>query len=371
MIPPHLPPKTSNLEFHRLWQRLKILLILVIFSVIAGMSGASMMIGWIWPRFAEGDTWITSYARPGLSRAQLEDRIREEVSTRIVEVHKGLASLSGTSYLNKKIGDGIMLSSDGWIAMYQPNYDGSYKNMYVATQDGKIWQPEKALLDKYSGILYVKIGDGQFKVSGFVDENSALDDIFIFHNSYWYHGSVLYPSLNYEIPHLDSAPLLSYSLSGSFNVGEVAINSQGRVVGFVTEKNLLLPSYYLTRILPKVLSQQSLSYPSLGIDGWFSEEQTIVSATATAGCRLTAAKNCPTSSEGGAGIGEKVQGFMVTNVWSVANSLRRGDVLLEINGRVVSVDNLWYIINNSQTFNVKVLRAGKIVELTVNLAQTK
>src|SRR5690348_9892512 len=168
MHPPHLPPKTSSIETHRLWQRLKILLIVVVFSVIAGMSGASMMLGWIWPRFAEGDTWITSYARPGLTRAQLEDRIREEVSSRIVSVHKGSAGLSGTNYLNKKIGDGIILSSDGWLALYQPNYDGSYKTMNVVTGDGRVWQPEKALLDKYSGILYVKIPDGQFKVAGFI-----------------------------------------------------------------------------------------------------------------------------------------------------------------------------------------------------------
>ena len=354
MHPPHLPPKTSNIEIHRLWQRLKILLAIVVFSVIAGMSGASMMLGWIWPRFAESDTWITSYANPGLSRAQLEDRIREEVSSRIVVVHKGLVSLNlpagqvgGANYLNKKIGDGIMLSSDGWFALYQPNYDGSYKNMYVVTSDGKVWQPEKALWDKYSGILYVKIPDGQFKVVGFNDENSSLDDIFIFHNSYWYHGSVLYPSLNYQIPHLDSAPALSYSLNGSFNIGEVAITNQGRVAGFITEKNLLLPSFYITRVLSKVLSQQALSYPSLGVDGWFSEEQTIVSEKA------------------------KVQGFLVANVWSASSPLRRGDVLLEINGRIVTTDNLWYTINNNETVNAKVLRGNKILELVVKVTQTK
>lgn len=358
MHPPHLPPKTSNIEIHRLWQRLKVLLIVVVFSVIAGMSGASMMLGWIWPRFAEGDTWITSYNSPGLSRAQLENHVREEVASRIVTVHKGLSSLNGANYLNKKIGDGIMLSSDGWFALYQPNYDGGYKNMYVVAQDGKVWQPEKALLDKYSGILYVKISSqggsasgekdyNQFKVAGFTDENSTLDDIFIFHNSYWYHGSVLYPSLNYQIPHLDSAPLLSYSLNGSFNVGEVAINNQGRVVGFITEKNLLLPSFYITRVLSKVLSQQTLSYPSLGVDGWFSEEQTIVSEKI------------------------KVQGFLVANVWSASSPLRRGDVLLEINGRIVTTDNLWYTINNNQTVNAKVLRGNKTLELVVKVTQTK
>ena len=364
MHPPHLPPKTSNIEIHRLWQRLKFLLAVVLFSVIAGMSGASMMLGWIWPRFAEGDTWITSYISPGLSRAQLESHVREEVSSRIVAVHKGLPNLNGTNYLNKKIGDGIMLSSDGWLALYQPNYDGSYKNMYVVTGDGKVWQPEKAMLDKYSGILYVKIKDGQFKVAGFIDENSALDDVFVFHNSYWYHGSVLYPSLNYQVPHLDSAPILSYSLNGSFNVGGVAINNQGRVVGFVNEKNLLLPSLYLTRILPKILNQQALSYPSLGVDGWFSEEQAIVSATAKAGCRLTAAENC-------VGVGEKIQGFMVSNVWSASNALHKGDVLQEINGRVVTADNLWYIISSDQVLNAKILRAGKTLEIIVKVTQTK
>lgn len=361
MHPPHLPPKTSNIELHHLWKRLKWLLAIVVFSVIAGMSGASMMLGWIWPRLAEGDTWITSYTSPGLSRAQLENRVREEVSGRIVAVHKGLGGLNGANYLNKKIGDGIMLSSDGWLALYQPNYDGSYKSMYVVTSDGQVWQPEKALLDKYSGILYLKIKDNQFKVAGFIDENSSVDDVFIFYNSYWYHGSALYPSLNYKIPHLDSAPVLSYSLNGSFNVGEIAINNQGRVVGFITEKNLLLPSYYLTRILPKVLSQQALSYPSLGVDGWFSEEQIIVSEK----------EKTSTSSESGLGIGEKVQGFLVSNVWASVSPLHRGDVLLEINGRVVTVDNLWYIINGDQTLNVKVLRAGKQIDLTVKVVQTK
>lgn len=347
MHPPHLPPKTSNVEFHHLWKRLKWLLAIVLFSVVAGMSGASMMLGWIWPRFAEGDMWVTSYTRPGLTRAQLESHIREEVSSRIVSVYKISSNINGAGYLNKKIGDGVILSSDGWLAMYQPNYDGAYKGLNVVAGDGKVWQPEKALWDKYSGILYIKIPDGQFKVAGFVDENSALDEVFIFHNSYWYHGSVLYPSLNYQIPHLDSAPLVSYSLNGSFNVGEVAINNQGRIVGFITEKNLLLPSYYITRILPNVLNKQSLSYPSLGVDGWFSEEQTIVSDKT------------------------KITGFLVTNVWSAPNQLRRGDVIREINGRIVTTDNLWYIVSNSQTLNLKVLRAGKVIDVTVKLVQTK
>lgn len=306
-----------------------------------------MLLGWIWPKFADGDTWITSYTSPGFTRAQLENRVQEEISARIVNVYKSVVIFGGVSSLNKKMGDGIMLSSDGWFAMYQPNYDGNLKNLYVTTQDGQVLQPEKAQLDKYSGILYVKIKDKQFKVVGFNDISSFSEDIFVFQNSYWYHDSMLYPSFNYKIPHLDSAPVLLYSLSGQFNAGDVVIDNQGRVAGFITEKNLLLPSFYITRILPKVLGQQALVYPSLGVDGWFSEEQAIVSEE------------------------RKVQGFLVTSVWSTDNSLRRNDVILEINGRVVTVDNLWYIINSSQTLNVKVLRAGKNLNLVVKATQTK
>ncbi|HSR89017.1 MAG TPA: S1C family serine protease [Candidatus Udaeobacter sp.] len=348
MHPPHLPKKTFSFENKVLWQRLKWLAAIVVFGLVVGMSGAAMMVGWVWPKFAEGDAWITSSAHPGLTRAQLEDRVREEASLRMVNIYKGLSSLSGAGYLNKKIGDGIILSSDGWLAVYQPNYDGNLKSLYVITSDDRVWQPEKGLLDKYSGMLYLKIKkDDQFKVISFNDDSASLDDIFTFHNSFWYHGSVLYPFLSYQIPHLDSAPVSFYSLNGSFNAGEVAINSQGRVVGFITEKNLLLPSSYITRVLPKILSLQTISYPSLGVDGWFGDEQTIVSEKT------------------------KVQGFMVSDVWSAASLLRRGDVVLEINGRIVSADNLWYTIDGNQTVNAKVLRNGKRLELTLKVLQTK
>jgi hypothetical protein len=354
MTPPHLPPKTSNLENHRVWQRLKFLLATAVFSLIVGASGASIMVGWIWPRFAEGDTWIASYTRPALSRAQLENRVREEVGSRVMAVHKGSAQVGDVNYFNKKIGDGIMLSSDGWLALYQPHYDGTYKNMYVAAQDGSVYQVQNALWDKYSGVLYIKIQNEQFKVAGFADENDALDELFVWQDNNWYHSTVLYPTFNYKIPHVDTAPTQLYSVSNPFNAGDIAINNQGRVIGFIAENNLLLPSTYITRVLSKVLSQQNLSYPSLGVEGWFSQEQTIFASV-----------------QNQTKAGEQVQGFLVTSVWSSPSLIRKGDVILKINGRIVFSENLWYIINDNENVNLTVLRNGKEIELNVKIAQTK
>ena len=354
MPPPHLPPKKENPETQKFLQRLKWFLFIIAISLLAGVSGASMMLGWVWPRFTEDDTWINSYTRPGLSRAQLENLIREEISSRLVSVHRGSTSLAGVNYFSKKIGDGIMLSSDGWLAMYQPSYDGIYKNIYVVGSGDKIYSAESAVWDKYSGVLYLKIKNDQFKVVEFVDESAPLDDVFVWQDSSWYHGTVLYPVLNYKIPHVDVAPVRSYSLNGVFVSGGVAINNQGRVVGLISENNLLLPVANITRVLPKVLSKQTLSYSSLGVEGWFSDEQTIF-----------------VDSKNETGAKEKAQGFFVSNVLSVGNLLRKGDLLTEINGRIVSVDNLWYIISNAQTVKVKVLRAGKVLEVDVKVIEIK
>lgn len=354
MTPPHLPPKASNIENHRLWQRLKLLLGVAAFSLVIGASGASIMLGWIWPRYAEGDSWIASYNRPALSRAQLENRVRQEVSQRLVTVHRGSAVLGGANYLNKKIGDGIMLSSDGWLAMYVPQYDGNFKNILVALQDGSIYQAQNAVWDKYTSMLYIKIQNEQFKVVGFMDENDILDEVFVWQDANWYHSTVLYPLFDYKTPHLDTAPIQQYSINSNFDSGAVAINSQGRIAGFISENKSLIPSAYITRMLSRVLSQQIVSYPSLGVEGWFSDEQAIFAVP-----------------ESKTKAGERLQGFLVSGVLSPSSLLRKGDVLLEINGEIVSFDNLWYIINGNETVSVRILRNDKETELNIKVTQVK
>lgn len=353
MNPPHLPPKNNPAEYNRMWWRLKLLFSITAISLVVGASGASIMLGWIWPRFAEGDTWIASYTLQGISRSQLELRVRTEVGERIFALYKGSASVGGTNYLNKKIGDGIMLSSDGWLAVYQPHYDGVYKNIFVTGQNGNVYQVENALWDKYTGILYIKIPNEQFKVFGFEEENYNPDEIFVWHNDNWYRTQALYPVLGYKMPHIDTAPVAAYSLDGNFVAGNAAINSQGRFAGFVSENNTLVPSYYITRFLSKILSGQPVAYPSLGVEGWFSEEQNIF---------------VPVDGENK--VGKKIQGFLVTGSVA-ANSFRKGDILIEVNGKIVTHDDLWYTISDKESVSVKILRNGKEQIVTAKVQLVK
>ena len=348
VIPPHLPPPSCNIQSHHRWQRLKLLGAAAFFGLLAGLSGASMMLGWIWPLYGEGDVWSVAKSRSTLSRSQLEERVKLEVADRVATVYGAVSSVGVANYFNAKdkLAEAVIVSSDGWLVMSALSGRTDYKNWRVLLVDGSVYPLAKILADRYVGLVYLKLALGkdaaagrQFKVVSFGDKISPLDEVFAYQDKNWRYGWVQYPVYNSAgRARLDSAAGPSFALNGSFAPGAVVIGVQGRVLGFVSADGLLLPNSFLTRILPGVLSSQKISYPSLGAEGWFSEEQPIIIGT------------------------EKVNGFMVSRVWSAGSNLLRGDVILEINGYVATADNLWYNLSN-QSVKLKIWRNGKIVEI--------
>lgn len=345
--PPHLPPPSCNIKSHHRWQRLKLLGAAAFFGLLAGLSGASMMLGWIWPLYGEGDVWSVAQTRSTLSHSQLEERVKTELADRVATVYGAVSGVGAVSYFNAKdkMAEAVIVSSDGWLVMSALSARTDYKNWRVLLADGSVYSLEKILTDRYAGLVYLKLalgvdaGGRQFKVVSFSDKISPLDEVFAYQDKNWRYGWIQYPVYNSAgRAHLDSAAGPSFALNGSFAPGAVVIGVQGRVLGFVGADGLLLPNNFLTRILPGVLSNQKIVYPSLGAEGWFSEEQPVIVGT------------------------EKVNGFMISRVWSAGSKLLRGDVILEINGYVATPDNLWYNLSNP-TVRLKIWRNGKIMEL--------
>lgn len=346
VVPPHLPSPSCSIDHHRKWQRIKILLVAVLFGLIAGASGASMILGWVWPGIGGGDTWIMSQGVNNLSRDFLEDRVRSEIEDRFGSVYRDLSSVGGINYLNvdKKIGEAAFISSDGWLALYYPNYDGNYKNWRVLLKNGSSFSVSKAIRDTNSNLVYLKISHSepgaQFKVINFVDNVKLQEDVFVFNAGSWRHAVVVNKvNRSFHLPHLDSAPSMAVELSENFNAGDLVVDSQGKVVGLVTAGRYVLPSYYVAGMLPAILSAQKISYLTLGAYGWFSQEQPVL------------IKN------------EQLTGFVVTRVFAGDNSLKAGDIILEINGQLVTGDNLWYNIISNKSVKLKVLRKDKTIEM--------
>jgi len=355
--PPHLPPPSSNIASHKKWQRIEILLAAILFGLLGGISGAAIMLGWIWPNYGGGNTWIISQSNVGLTSKQLEDRIEAKMTDQLATVYQNISVLGGENYLAKedRLGDAIFTGSDGWLAMYLPAYDGNYKNWRVLLPNDSVYQVGQVLYDGYSGLTFIKIvgvnlaSSGQeFHVAVFGDKISIGETVFVYQDGKWIGSTVdrLIWQLS-AVPHLDTAPVSGYALEQNFKSGSLVIDGQGLVLGIVNNDGEMIPNTYLTRLIPTVLDKETVIYPSLGVEGWFDAEQPII------------IKNV------------RVQGFVVSKILSKNNLLKKGDMIEEINGQIVTPDSLWYNISANQNKEVRltIFRNGKVIEVVAKVIE--
>ncbi|TAN33841.1 serine protease [Patescibacteria group bacterium] len=355
--PPHLPPPACDVARHKKWLRVKVMLLAAIFGLFAGVTGAAIVLGWIWPGWAEGDTWFGGASRPSGSRGALEERVRHEMSSRIISVYKKTSRFAGVDFLAQEdfLGSAIAVSSDGWLALYLPRYDG-VKTFTALTGAGRILKIEKYLYDRHAEILYLKAKNSeQFKVVIFEERAAPGDDAFVFDGD-WRRTTIGRAAWSSQLPRLDSAPARFFTLSDSGIVaGRVAANSQGRIIGLTMENSRLLPSEYITRLLAAVLGRGVVEYPTLGVEGWFSDERPLLAGA------------------------NRTNGFLVVRLLDGASApvraregiLAKGDIILEIDGRVVDSGNLWYNIVDKSRIKLKILRQEKEMEMMVRAGKTK
>lgn len=348
--PPHLPAPSCNIEKHRKWQRIKILLAATVFGLAAGLSGAAMMLGWIWPGLGGGDTWIVARTSNFFANHnQLSDQARREIDERVATVYKEEKNLKNIGYLadEDKIGEAAILTSDGWATMYYSGDMSQYKKWRLLFADGSVYIVSKIIPDYSTQMVYfklakdaelAKISGAQFKVTNFsTDPPKANSELFIYEDGGW--RPITFDRIVSgadTIPHADFAPAQFYGFSSNAAAGTVVIDAQGRVAGFGTKRGVVLPASYLVRVLDSILSKQKIAYPTLGIEGWYDFERPIIINE------------------------ESAAGFMVSKG---NDSLRPGDVITSIEGKIVSEDNLWYNMVNNKTARLQILRAGKSMEV--------
>ncbi len=358
MLAPHLPSPKCDIKNHERWINIKCILAASFLGLLAGVSGASIALGWIWPSYGGGDTWIVSRGQSSSVGSSLEEIVHKESTERVFSIYRNSTKIDSLEYLpqSEKIAEAIAISSDGWLAMYVKENTPliTASKLRAFSSDGAVYQGEKYLFDSQTRIAYIKISrpvkteseeavTTQFKVASFEEGDLNYQEIFIHENGDWHFTRTGYkkffPAATLR---LDSAPSYAYSLEGNFVPGSVAITGRGRAVGFVNDDNQLLPIAALTRIMPGVLSGQKIEYPSFGVSGWFTSVQPAISGN------------------------NQISGFVVANVWHKSSKLRRGDVIMEMNGQIVRDESLWYNIGDKQT-TLTISRSGKVFDLVVEI----
>lgn len=349
--PPHLPPKTSSVKLHIFLESLRIILLVAALGLAAGIAGASVVLGWIWPYAGGGETWAMTQTRSSLSVHQLQDRIIEETAKRTLSVYRQKTSLNGFDRLDKSdfINTAVAVSSDGWAILYAPDTYSDYKNWRALDGDGALAAVDQVIKDNRSNILYIHLTGNtdkgkQLKVASFENtEISSGEEIYILENNTWNYSFVKFPVFISTKAQLDTAPVVTYSVNNVFAPGSIAVNAQGKVVGVIDENNNLLPYTAVTRILPSVLSEQKIIYHSLGVEGYFTAASPIISR------------------------GQSLSGFVINKTLRSNSQLRKGDLITEVNGEEVYQNDFWLQIYGNEKVKIKVLRQDKTVELEISI----
>jgi hypothetical protein len=351
MYPPHLPPPTCNLERHKRWQRLKIIFVAVFFGLLAGITGASVTLGWLWPVAGEGDRFAVSYYRSSITSVQLEEKVREEMQNRTIHIYSAKSNLGDLEYFDpkNKVGDAVLVSNDGWMIMYQSTGDVQLKNWWGTTPEGGVMKLDKIIKDTNTGIVYVKTTASTTVFSKPVEFTEEKFDmtkpIFVYQDNVWISVGVTSKITRVlSQPHWEGISPVAYTLDNSFNPGSLVINAQGKLVGFMISANVFVPSSVSSRMLPLIFSKQKIVYLTLGVKGWYAEEREVVGE-------------------------DRLQGFLVAEVVSKSSVLKPGDIILESDNEIVDPNVMWYTIKNNKIAHLKVKRGTKLIELTTPVVE--
>ena len=347
MFPPHLPPPSSSVARHRQIERLKIIAAAAIFGLLGGLSGAAVMVGWIWPLTVGEEGVFFGRGSVMTPREQLQAKARLKISDEVFTIYRAVTSAGKVNYFSDtdRLGEGVAAVTSGWVLVYQPNYDGRGKDWQVVAENGSLFTVSKTLFDKRTGLLYLKVapkigGNGseeqQFKVATFNSSLNQYDEVFVLQDGRWHSSMVNGSAPAGDSSHLDTASPYLYSITDSFKKGSVVIDGGGNMVGFISADNVVMSLVNENYFLNGIDEKKQLTYPSLGVEGWYSDEKLLIINE------------------------EKISGFIVAKVLGNRQFFQKGDIILEVNGRAATRENLWY--NPGTRVRVSVWRGGQIIE---------
>ncbi len=357
MFPPHIPPPSVSIAHHQMWFRFKIFATVLIASLLSGLVGAAIMLGWIWPVglvFTNQGGVVTLLNRSGLN--ELAPEVTAAVNQEVLTIYQKLGTDGLTRFLNPadKIGEAMILTSDGWAVFPAKDFNVSAaRGWQLLSSSGQLFIITQSVYDGRAGLTYVKItrpASATTTALEFTEARSvtfaprleSISQVYVLVKGVWQSAVLRSGSAGLGvIPHLDNEPAVGYALDGVFPTGASVVDGGGRLVGFIKKDNIVLPGVIIDRLLPQVLSKGKVAYPSLGVQGWFDDEQPIIVG------------------------GQRQSGFAISKVLTPGGALRRGDVITMLNGEAVRPDMWWGALENAKNVSVSVLRSGKVIELTV------
>ena len=316
-------------------------------------------------------------------------KIANQVSSSVVNIishpnkeAKNTSAKKSVPGSNVKNGTGVIVTGDGMIMTYASAINLENSRYKIMTYDSNVYDAEFLGLDAYSNLAFLKINASNLPVASFGDSDTikAGEKIVAVANSYGSYAnryatgliSDFNPKYNLAGLSLSSSEKLEGVFETDFNdkqyfVGGPVVDYSGQVagiVGVVEKDNLpsyfLIPSKKVQNIVNRAVKKELNETPSLGVyyvslDKSYALENDL---NVEVGALIYSA-----SGQNGLAV--------IANSPAQKAGLKIGDIIVSMDGEQISAENsladLLYRHKKGEQINLKVLRDGKEIKISVQL----
>lgn len=275
---------------------IKSVLVYLILSILGGMIGTFIVIlyaiKWInidltfFPIQENIKNMVSRPQKIVVEQNTLYSKVLEDIKYRIVDVydfsrkssHPLSSGIKDLIYSHQFLGKGVILTTDGWIAVYMSDNLSENKEKdesrfaVVLSDKTKIYHPMDIKIDNFSGIVFMKIEATGLDVMPLAEtgEINDADEIILVGQD-----GISIESINNEgynaiegDDYVKSSDYLARRIliNNDLNKASLVINLQGELTGFMDTNKTAFAAAFIDKAFKSILKHQEVVRPYLGIE---------------------------------------------------------------------------------------------------------
>lgn len=212
--------------------------------------------------------------------------VAESASAGIVGIFKkktigklsGIFSADDYYHLNQISGQGLIITSDGWIAVALPaaaekeNID-LLKDYVAVSRDKKLYSIDRAVKDSLTGFYFAHINTSGLSVKEFAERNEIQNGKTVEAVNWHKHSQLIEISgmrtktleIVFSSDDFNKEIILSGDLNKEFR-GSFLFSLEGKVIGMINNEGKALPITHFTSAISSLLKIKSVKRASLGMN---------------------------------------------------------------------------------------------------------
>ncbi|MFH1286402.1 MAG: hypothetical protein ABII02_01475 [Candidatus Magasanikbacteria bacterium] len=347
MKPPHLPRKIHSAGYRRRGDFIIWFIACAIIGFLAGITATLVSVAWIVPVYSPNTVvYSVDMSRKSQEDHEVDQLFVQQLGKQIVNIYDSREKNAKGFYTPEGyLGPGVFLTSDGWLVFHYPEYSiGLNHVLEIVDHKGNVFDATEVVFDPLTNLLYVKAGGDGFVSATFATRDATKEGTFLWSifSDDWSPSALGHLNKNKESgEHAIWEPQFSYELP-NVTEGSILIQSDGSFVGFASDDEVLIPSFFVENQYRSVFESSRIVYRGLNLQGYLVDGTT------------------------GADGWIDIIGFYVSKSPKrpSENTIGVGDLITHIEGLPVNGKVLFeYILSSGDNLSLSVLRNGQKIDI--------